>query len=250
MDPSLFYTGIVAELYEPLKGTSQDWRPYEKFITQHGEPALELGCGDGEPLLDLRRLGLDVEGVDSSGEMLARLQAKADLAGMPTVLYEQTMEALDVPRRYRSIYLAGPTFTLLPDDGAAARALAGIRSHLEAGGAALVPLFIPTPTPAEQIGQLRRTTGEDGSQLYFSMIAEERDETARTQTALLRYEKRLGGVSTVVERPWILHWHTQDGFRALADAAGLATVAVQDVDGAPAPAEASEFRFVLALNGD
>jgi hypothetical protein len=57
MDPADFYTGIVAELYSPLKSTSQSWEPYAEFIEAAGQPALELGCGEGEPLLELLRRG-------------------------------------------------------------------------------------------------------------------------------------------------------------------------------------------------
>jgi hypothetical protein len=57
MDPADFYTGIVAELYSPLKSTSQSWEPYAEFIGAAGQPALELGCGEGEPLLELLRRG-------------------------------------------------------------------------------------------------------------------------------------------------------------------------------------------------
>ncbi|MEU8306257.1 class I SAM-dependent methyltransferase [Actinomadura sp. NPDC048955] len=74
MDAADFYTGIVAELYGPLKSFSQDPEPYAAFIEQSGTPALELGCGDGDPLHELRARGLEVEGVDSSADMLERLR--------------------------------------------------------------------------------------------------------------------------------------------------------------------------------
>ncbi|WP_407061585.1 methyltransferase domain-containing protein [Actinomadura napierensis] len=38
---------------------------------------MELGCGDGDPLLELRRRGLDVDGVDSSADKLERLGRRA-----------------------------------------------------------------------------------------------------------------------------------------------------------------------------
>ena len=44
------------------------------------------------------------------------------------------MEAMELPRPFRSIYLAGPTFNLLVDDDTAWRALARIRAHLEPEG--------------------------------------------------------------------------------------------------------------------
>lgn len=101
MQPADFYTGAVAELYEPLKSEREGPERYARFIREYGEPALELGCGDGDPLLDLRRRGLDVDGVDSSADMLDRLHGKAADAGMNVTVRHQRMEELDLPRRYR-----------------------------------------------------------------------------------------------------------------------------------------------------
>ena len=245
MDPAQFYTGIVAELYEPLKSSAQQPGRYATFIDEHGEPALELGCGDGDPLLHLRRSGLDVEGVDSSADMLARCRRKASEQGLDLVVHHQRMEALDLSRRYRSIFLAGPTFTLLPDDDTALRALKAIKAHLQADGTALVPLFIPSPTPEDQFGRVRETQRDDGAVLRFSVLAEDRDERGRTQHTTLRYERHSDAERTVVDRVWTLHWHTPEGFRELATRAGLGTVDVRDHAGLPAPPDATEFSFLL-----
>ncbi|WP_371573186.1 class I SAM-dependent methyltransferase [Streptomyces sp. NBC_01314] len=240
MNPADFYTGIVAELYGPLKSYSQDPEPYADFIQEAGMPALELGCGDGDPLLELRRRGLDVDGVDSSADMLERLRCRADEQDIRATVFHQRMEALNLPRRYRAIFLAGPTFTLLPDDATALAALHGIQAHLAEGGTALVPLFTPAPTPAEQIGQVRTATAADGAELRVSVVAEQRDETARTQTTLLRYERHHGSDNTIVERPWIMHWYPRDHFEKLVTTAGLTVTAVTDSDGKPASADVTD----------
>ena len=233
-EPSAFYTGLVARLYAPLRSTNADPAPYTAFVRHAGGPALELGCGDGEPLLALRAEGLDVEGLDSSADMLDRCRVRADAAGLDVVLHHASMEAMDLGRTYRAIYLAGPTFNLLPDDERVAAALARIHAHLEPGGRALVPLFVPEDDP--NLGRTRVS-----GTMRVTPIAAERDDEARVMTTVLRYED--GG--EVLERPWVLHWHTQDGFRTLAEAAGLVVQAVLDPDSRPAAPDADAVAFVL-----
>ncbi|MEU4540760.1 class I SAM-dependent methyltransferase [Streptosporangium sp. NPDC023825] len=199
-------------------------------------PALELGCGDGDPLLELCRRGLDVDGVDSSADMLERLRRRADEQDIRATVFHQRLEALNLPRRYRAIFLAGPTFTLLPDDATALTALRGIRDHLAEGGTALVPLFTLAPTLAEQIGRVRTATAPDGAELRVSVVSEQRAETARTQTTLLRYERHHSSDSTIEDRPWIMHWYPRDQFEKLATTAG----AVTDPDGKPAFADSTD----------
>lgn len=247
MDPSLFYTGIVAELFEPLRAVVQDPEPYARFIEVSGQPALELGCGSGDPLLELRRRGVDVEGVDSSADMLDRCRRRAAAEGLEVVVHHQRMEFLDVPRRFRTIFLAGPTFNLLPDDTLAHRALLRVRAHLDEGGSALIPLFVPPPTPEEKLGEVREAEELDGSIIRVRAISEVRREADRCQETVLRYERIAAGTSTVVDRPWLLHWYSQDQFRALAASAGLETVMVFDPAGGPADADAQEFAFWLNL---
>jgi len=53
VDEADFYTGLVARLYSPLRSADPDPAPYAGFIAACGEPALELGCGDGDPMLAL-----------------------------------------------------------------------------------------------------------------------------------------------------------------------------------------------------
>lgn len=244
-DPADFYTGLVADLYGPLKSSAQEAGPYAAFIRLRGEPALELGCGDGEPLLDLRAMGLDVEGLDSSMDMLDRCAHAAAARGLDVVLHHGSMAEVMLERRYRSIFIAGATFNLLPDDDVALAALVRIREHLADDGAALIPLFIPPPTPPEVLGRFRETEGPNGATLRFAPMGEERDEAARTQSTRLRYERVVGGETESLERPWLLHWHTQDGFRSLATEAGLTVESVVDFAGAPAEPDAQAFVFTL-----
>ncbi|NED98448.1 class I SAM-dependent methyltransferase [Phytoactinopolyspora alkaliphila] len=244
MDAADFYTGLVAELYGPLKAHAQVAEPYARFITEHGQPALELGCGDGEPMLELRRLGLDVEGLDSSSDLLDRCRRRAATEGLDIVVHHQRMEDVDLPRRYRSIFLAGPTFTLLPDDDTSLRALQGIHRHLHEEGTAMIPLFVPTPVSPDDLGRTTETTSADGATLRVACIAQDRDEVQRTQKTMLRYERIRDGEHTVVDRLWTLHWHTPAGFASLAAQAGLNASDVRIDHDEPSDA-VTEFTFFL-----
>ncbi len=241
-----FYTGLVAELYAELRGAGQpDSAPYIAFVRRSGEPALELGCGDGAPLLDLRAAGLDVEGLDSSADMLARCRRSARARGLDVVLHRQSMADIATGRIYRSIYLAGPTFNLLPDDGVAAAALAAIGEHLADDGTAMVPLFVPDRTPAEQLGVPRRSI-RDGVEMAVTAVAEQYDEVARTRKTVLRYERTAGGRTEADERPWLLHWYPRDRFEAMVRANGLQVVKVLRARGGVADPADTEVVYLLA----
>src|SRR5215510_11746427 len=92
---------------------------YADLIRKGGQPALEIGCGTGHPLLDLVDLGLDVHGLDSSRDMLVRCEANAAARGLHTSLHQQEMQSFSLPTRYRTIFFAGASFMLPPPAGAA-----------------------------------------------------------------------------------------------------------------------------------
>ena len=61
----------------------------------------------------------------------------------------------------------------------------------------------------------------------------------------LRYERVTATSSATEERPWLIHWHTHEGFRALAAAANLHVGTLRTPAGAAATPDDPIFVAVL-----
>src|SRR5215475_9309882 len=206
MQASQFYTGLVAEMYDALVSYRAPAAFYADLIRKGGEPALEIGCGTGHPLLDLVELGLDVHGLDSSRDMLVRCEANAAARGLHTSLHQQEMQSFSLPTRYRTIFFAGASFMLLSDAGDAEHTLERIHHHLQPGGQAIIPLYVPPRLPEAEYATDQWSTREsarpsDGARLRIS----ERyryDHQRQLRVATLKYEiVANGAVVQAVERP-------------------------------------------------
>lgn len=216
-DSSQFYRGLVADLYEPLVSEYARADDYVPFLAKAGTPALELACGSGLPILELVERGYEVEGLDASQDMLDRCRAAAALRGVKVTLHRGEMQSFCLPRRYRSIFLAGASFTLLTTDADAMSALRCIHEHLEPGGSALIPLEVPdVDLVRRMLHRVREVTNEGGERLRVSMIAFEQEADGKTHSHRLRYERISGsGESEVVERNWKKRWWSQSQFREM-----------------------------------
>ncbi|MDA2914649.1 class I SAM-dependent methyltransferase [Acidobacteriia bacterium AH_259_A11_L15] len=131
------YRGLVASAYDLFTSEDKlgDREFFRQAIERYGQPALEIGCGTGRLLIPFRAADLEVEGVDSSPEMLALCRRKAEVGGFTVALYPQRMQELDFPRRYRTLYIPAATFMLLRRADEIEQALRGFHHHLEPGGA-------------------------------------------------------------------------------------------------------------------
>ena len=110
-------------------------------------------------------------------------------------------------------------------------------------GTALVPLFVPAPTPADQVGAFRSVVTDEGATIRVGVVDEDWDAATRTRRTTLRYERSTGAGVERVDRVWLLHWHTPAGFSALAVQAGLVVL-----DG-PVDGDAQEFTVRLGRAG-
>jgi SAM-dependent methyltransferase len=106
--PIVWHHGLVArEWGEFATEGGKELLYFKKLIESSGQPVLDLGCGSGRLLIPLLHAGLDVDGCDFSKDMLAQCQERATREGLSPLLYNQAMHALDLPRRYKTIYACG-----------------------------------------------------------------------------------------------------------------------------------------------
>jgi SAM-dependent methyltransferase len=192
--------------------------------------------------------GLDVEGLDSSADMLGRCRAKASELGLPVALHQQRMESFAIDRVFRTIYCVSSSFMLLGDDDAARRALATIHGHLEPGGRLLVALHLPDLSDSS--GAEWRVAREavrplDGSIVRCWSKVLGVDDEARRYESLFRYELiAQGRVSHQEERTFLLHWYTRERFAEMLAAAGFIDVTL--VRGNGKPSQPSDRVFIVS----
>jgi SAM-dependent methyltransferase len=141
-DVATWHHGLVAKWWaEFLQGGSEiDY--VRREIEAYGEPTLDVGCGAGRLLLPCLRAGLDVDGTDASADMLAFCEAAARSEGLQPALYHQALHQLELPRRYRTIYLCG-VFGIGGDRGQDEAGLRRLLQHLEPGGAVVMLHYMP-----------------------------------------------------------------------------------------------------------
>lgn len=242
-DPALFYTGLVADLYDPLVSERARAQDYVSFLERSGTPALELGCGSGRPLLELVVLGYDVDGLDASPDMLARCRAAAREQALEVNLYEARMQDFALPRRYRSIFLAGASFTLLTSDADARGALECMRTHLLPGGSVLIPLeTVDAAAVRAELGRFREAGGAGEVRLRCAVVAVECSADGRDVARRLRYERRWpDGRVDALERVWRTRSWPQAEFARLLEESGFESIRMRDPGGGTAAPDARVF---------
>lgn len=137
-----WHYGLVARWWTNKQAEPDELDYYGGAIRRFGEPALDLGCGTGRLLVPLMEQGLDVDGVDLSEQMLAGCRRRAEAAGVGPMLWAQPMHALQLPRRYRTVFIC-QSFGIGGSRRNDREALRRIHDHLEPGGALVIATGLP-----------------------------------------------------------------------------------------------------------
>lgn len=143
-NPPYEYYGMMAEFWDLFRGDTSTWEDrffYLEAVRKYGQPVLAVGCGTGRILLDFMQQGLDIDGVDNSPDMLARLQEKAEKLSLQPNVHQQEMHQLSLPRKYQVILVPSSSFQLLLDASLPPLALNCFYEHLLPGGVLVMPFM-------------------------------------------------------------------------------------------------------------
>lgn len=222
------YGSLMAKWYDRmLESEINDIEFYKNIAAASGGKVLEVACGTGRLLVPIRQLGIDIEGLDISPDMLAICQEKLSSKNLTSQLYEQDMVDFDTGKLYRTIFISGGTLQLIEDIGKAMEALKKMHAHLQPGGKLVIDIFCPwEEIRNNQEGQwkVRRTAKHKDEELwcyecsYFDL--REQVQRMRTKYELYRDNRLLGTSCGEMN----LRWYGEHEFKLMLETAGYTEV--------------------------
>jgi len=169
MENDANYNDIVAETYDIWfpEETFEDTEFFRHMMAEVPGPALEIACGTGRLLIPYLKAGFEIEGLDSSKDMLGICRRKAEQQGLAVILHHQYMQKLDLHRKYATIFVPFGSFMLVTNREEAIETLRRFHNHLQPNGQVLITTylswgetrFVPKgdlPAQAQKVWTLRR----------------------------------------------------------------------------------------------
>jgi SAM-dependent methyltransferase len=138
---STWHYGVIARWWAQFNTSGPEIDYFRPFV-EAGQPALDVACGTGRLLLPYLRAGLDVDGCDVSPDMLEHCREAAAREGLEPNLYAQAMHELELPRRYRTVFVCGG-FGLGSTRDQDIEGLQRLHDHLEPGGLLVLDNEVP-----------------------------------------------------------------------------------------------------------
>lgn len=145
------YLSLEAELHDAFweaEDGGSEVRLMADFLKKYPGPALEIGAGSGRLMFPLVQMGLEVEGLELSQDMLDLGDKRAEKLGIRPVMHQGDMAEWRGPRKFAALLAPAFTLQLAPDP---AEALRHWHSLLENHGGLYLTVFMPY---AELLGDL------------------------------------------------------------------------------------------------
>lgn len=136
------YGDRIADVYDEFHPWLDTETAVEALVELAGDgPVLELAIGTGRLALPLAERGLEVHGIDSSKEMIAKLRDKAGGDRIPVTMGD--FAEVGVDGTYSLVFVAFNTFFALLTQADQLRCFANVAPRLADGGVFVIEVFVP-----------------------------------------------------------------------------------------------------------
>jgi SAM-dependent methyltransferase len=221
------YGTLASEVYDldkPVGRSFADAEYYTGLLAGVSGTILEPAAGTGRILIPLLEAGHDVEGLDSSPEMLALCRQHCRERGLDPVLRETDMTIYVRLAAYEAVIIPAGSIALLDGRKATLQALTCFRDSLVPGGLLIVDVPVPRPAAGnETMRHWRR-----GPYLWtLQTLHTEYNPATNQTTRFLRYDKWHDGTLRTAELQTfrLQHWSSQE-FQELLAETGFGGLAV------------------------
>lgn len=187
-------------------------------------PVLEPMCGSGRFLIPLLELGINIDGMDASSEMLESLKKKCISKNLDPVIYHQSLQNMTIKKKYGLVMIPSGSFGLIIDDKDIMDSLKNISSVLYPGGKLILEIETPCKSdPGEMINR-REVVNNENIKIEFSSKSEY-DKNLNILTTDYIYRKYKMGKLTEQESETICKRHYKvDEFSTLLIKAGFTQI--------------------------
>ncbi|CAM2797981.1 class I SAM-dependent methyltransferase [Hathewaya histolytica] len=224
-----YYGRLSSEVYDmdkPIGHSFGDVEFYMSRLESCKGPILEPGTGTGRILIPLLEKGLNVEGFDSSKDMLNICRNNCKKRNLNPKLFETKMESFSQDTKYDAIIVPTGTFLLLDKRENSIKALQNFYKNLTNGGRLIIDIFLQTDI---SIGTVSTKTWEcsNGDIITLENKVVEVDYINQYTISHGRYEKWREGVLLQTELEYFpLRWYGVEEFKLILESIGFKNIVI------------------------
>jgi methyltransferase family protein len=223
------YKKLCTEFYDIDKPSPPEdaFNFFLEYAKKASGPILEPMCGSGRFLIPLLERGFDIDGTDASSYMLQACRDHCSRIDLTPTLLEQSLDDIELTRRYSLVIIPAGSFCLITDQGAVEEGLKRIYELMLPEATFVLeivrlPSSLPPPGTGSWTG--RWVERPDGAKIIISELSRyyEREHVSRS---IHRYELCKGSELIATEFEDLnVRYYDQAEFRNLLIEAGFRDV--------------------------
>lgn len=225
--------GFLTKLYDFWSPhiDEEQFHFYHNLVKNAKGPSLELACGSGRILLPLVKEGADLDGVESSKELIDLLKKKAEALKITPSIYHRRLEDLDIKKQYRLIFVTLGSLQLMPNLGDVKVLLKQLKRMLTESGELSISLFMPWMGRQFESNRwviVSDFTDKETKMRYIRREKTTHDVVEQRIEGLVRYEVWKGrDLLELHEKPLFVRWYGRREFEYMLKEAGFRKVHFQ-----------------------